>query len=437
MSSYASAPPAIMATAVPVPVTATHTHTHHNTQLHNNVFNPYKPNHPDGYHVTSEINLQQIVLNNQSSNTKVEQHVEQEQRLNTHTIQDLKAQGYTDGLIRALQVNKTEFPIRFWVVDNSGSMWTNDGHRMIQSTTRTRTPKYIDCTRWEEIKETVLYHANMAAQLNMPTIFRLLNHPGSSIGSQQFGICTNTNTCIDNNSKIGAFADVSNAERIMNAIRPQGGTPLTDHILAIQQQVMEIAPQLNATGKRAVVVFATDGIPTDSQGYDSQGARNQFVQALRLMEGLPVWIVIRICTDDDDVVEFYNDLDEKLELSLEVLDDFQGEAKEVFAFNPWLNYALPIHRIRELGFHDRVFDLIDERRLTKTDVRQYCQLLFGQDRFDGTPDPAVDWNGFIAALEKMSYGEEKQWNPISKKNKPLVSIQKLKRTYGNSGCVIM
>ena len=78
------------------------------------------PNHPDGYHVTSEINLQQIVLNNQSSNTKVEQ----EQRLNTHTIQDLKAQGYTDGLIRALQVNKTEFPIRFWVVDNSGSMWT-------------------------------------------------------------------------------------------------------------------------------------------------------------------------------------------------------------------------------------------------------------------------------------------------------------------------
>jgi len=274
--------------------------------------------------------------------------------------------------------------------------------------------------------------------LNMPTIFRLLNHPGSSIGSQQFGICTNA-TCVndDNHHKIGAFAEVSNAERIMNAIRPQGGTPLTDHILAIQQQVMEIAPQLNATGKRAVVVIATDGIPTDSQGYDSQGARNQFVQALRLMEGLPVWIVIRICTDDDDVVEFYNDLDEKLELSLEVLDDFQGEAKEVFEFNPWLNYALPIHRIRELGFHDRVFDLIDERRLTKTDVRQYCQLLFGQDRFDGTPDPAVDWSGFIAALEKMSYGEEKQWNPISKKNKPLVSINRLKRTYGSGGCVIM
>jgi len=421
-----------MAEAIPVPATTTH---HHNTQLHNNVFNPYKPNHPDGYHVTSEINLQQIILNNQqSSNTTT---IKEEQRpalLDAHTIEDLKAQGYTDGLIRALQVNKTEFPIRFWVVDNSGSMWTNDGHRMIQSNS-SATPKFIDCTRWEEIKETVLYHANMAAQLNMPTIFRLLNHPGSSIGSQQFGICTNT--CVGANDKIGAFGEVSNAERIMNATRPQGGTPLTDHILAIQQQVMEIAPQLNATGKRAVVVIATDGIPTDSQGYDSQGARNQFVQALRLMEGLPVWIVIRICTDDDDVVEFYNDLDEKLELSLEVLDDFQGEAKEVFAFNPWLNYALPIHRIRELGFHDRVFDLIDERRLTKTDVRQYCQLLFGQDRFDGTPDPAVDWNGFIAALEKMSYGEEKQWNPISKKNKPLVSINKLKRTYGNMGCIIM
>jgi hypothetical protein len=31
---------------------------------------------------------------------------------------------------------------------------------------------------------------------------------------------------------------------------------------------------------------------------------------------------------------------------------FAGEALEVTAENPWLNYALPLHQLREMGFHD-------------------------------------------------------------------------------------
>jgi len=42
-----------------------------------------------------------------------------------------------------------------------------------------------------------------------------------------------------------------------------------------------------------------------------------------------------------------------------------GEAAEVTKENPWLNYALPLHRLREFGFHDRVFDILDERPLLK------------------------------------------------------------------------
>ena len=58
------------------------------------------------------------------------------------------------------------------------------------------------------------------------------------------------------------------------------------------------------------------------------------VESLRMLEGLPVWVVIRLCTDEEDVVDFYNQLDELLELSIDVLDDFIGESEEVFEHNP-------------------------------------------------------------------------------------------------------
>ena len=48
------------------------------------------------------------------------------------------------------------------------------------------------------------------------------------------------------------------------------------------------------------------------------------------MEGLPIWIVIRLCTDEAAVTEFYNSLDEELELNLEVVDEYKSEAKEVY-----------------------------------------------------------------------------------------------------------
>jgi hypothetical protein len=64
------------------------------------------------------------------------------------------------------------------------------------------------------------------------------------------------------------------------------------------------------------------------------------------------------------LLKFYNNLDKQLEADIEVLDDFTQEAKEVSTKNDWLNYALPIHRCREMGYHSRLLDLLDEKPLS-------------------------------------------------------------------------
>ena len=146
-----------------------------------------------------------------------------------------------------------------------------------------------------------------------------------------------------------------------------------------------------------------------------------------------------VLIDKQDVVNFYNNLDENLEISLEVIDDFEAEAKEVHEKNPWLNYALPLHRCRESGFYHRLFDLLDERALTKGELLEFFSLIFGQDEVDGAGDPDENWNKFVKTITRLTKSEGNQWNPIKKKMSPWVDLKELNNTYGKSAgdCTIM
>jgi len=301
---------------------------------------------------------------------------------------------------------------------------TEDGHRIVETGVTKRSTAFFDCSRWDELRQTVLYHVDLAHNLNAATKFRLLNSPPNKPGGQFFNIATESNTS----------ADVSHARNIMMSTRPTGATPLTEHILDIREEISSYANMLKSEGKRAVVVIATDGVPSDEYGYNSDLTKDQFMKALRSLEGLPVWLVIRLCTDDDNTVEFYNDIDEQLEVSIDVLDDFEGEAKEICEHNSWINYALPIHRMRELGFYDRSFDMIDERSLTKSEIRDYCAILFGEEHLDGIPDPFVDWKGFVSKISDIVHKGKHYWNPLKKKMMPLIDTKLLYRKYGHANC---
>jgi hypothetical protein len=151
----------------------------------------------------------------------------------------LQRQGYTIGLAKALLANTDSFEQRIWIVDNSGSMTITDGHRINETTDGKLSITSV--TRWEELQETVIYHAQMAAVLNSFTRFCLLNDPGPLIRQRELVVAL-PNDDIDR--------EIHLVRTVMTKTKPDGVTPLTKHILKMQAEIREMLPQLQRTGRR-------------------------------------------------------------------------------------------------------------------------------------------------------------------------------------------
>ena len=53
------------------------------------------------------------------------------------------------------------------------------------------------------------------------------------------------------------------------------------------------------------------------------------IAVMRPLDQLPVWVVIRLCTNEDNMVNYWNNIDSAIELNMDVIDDPLGEAKEI------------------------------------------------------------------------------------------------------------
>lgn len=334
----------------------------------------------------------------------------------------LKEQGFPFGLAQETGNTKATYPLRFWIIDNSGSMRTNDGHQIRGDAEHIRV---VECNRWTELQGTVEYHIELAGLLMATTVFRMLNDPGVLVGPQEFSVAESDSPSVDE--------DVRKAKSIISKSEPRGVTPLTEHLHAIRERIHAVEHALRGNGQQAVIIIATDGLPSNNYGETTESVKTEFIAALRSLQSLPVWVVVRLCTDNDEVVEYYNNLDSILELPLEVIDDFFGEGQEIYAANKWLNYGLPLHRCREMGYHHRVFDLLDERLLNKDELRTFLQLLFGRTAMEDAPDPHADWKGFVDVVSRVVKAEGKQWNPNTKKLDYWIDVKQLEKAFGKRG----
>ena len=296
----------------------------------------------------------------------------------------------------------------------------NDGKRLLD-TKSSRDVRFLQCTRWNELRETVKFHAQLAALLEAPTKFTLLNDPGRRIPTEftiaQEGIHAASSSL---------ETQLANLERSLYDVNPSGCTPLTQKLYYLYKHIAELGPLL-VEGKKVSVILATDGVPTDTNGMAGPQVDEEFRNALRQLQTLEVWIVIRLCTDDAHIIQYYQKLDDELELNLEVLDDFEAEAKEVFTFNPWMTYGLPLHRLREMGMASHpLLDLMDEAAFGLDQIRSFCQLLLGGIAW---PDPHLNLEEFLQYLQKRLAKESKPFHPLKKKPQPWISIPKLRRQF--------
>ncbi|KAL3925511.1 MAG: hypothetical protein SGPRY_003628 [Prymnesium sp.] len=297
---------------------------------------------------------------------------------------------FPPGLLQAIVASIEAFPLRVWVVDNSGSMNMSGGSRIVESKGKVRASHACACvnvTRWAELGDSVRMAAEITTALGARTDFNLLNATPAgqffTVGfDERIGIPPNT------------LCDEAGMSKVMSE-SPCGRTPLTQAVQAIIAAVAPVAHKLQASGQQVAVIIATDGLPDDS---------NSFLAALQQLQQLPVWIVVRLCTDDvrsrstmcEAVVEYWGSLDKQLEAPLEVLDDLIGESEEIYAVSPWLTYGPPLHYAREFGSKNKLFDLLDERKLLPSQVKELVESILGCKPL---PEPEVDISDFIKAVK--------------------------------------
>uniref|UniRef100_A0A7S3NEZ6 VWFA domain-containing protein n=1 Tax=Aureoumbra lagunensis TaxID=44058 RepID=A0A7S3NEZ6_9STRA len=320
---------------------------------------------------------------------------------------------FPEGIVERFRKSCEDIAIRYWVIDNSGSMSASDGHRFImEGNDRGR---FVSSTRWEELCDSVEFHASVAANLGAPTQFRLLNQPS--------GCPLNIN--VGYGQPLQEMAEIRN----LIASSPLGRTPLCQRIKEIIYEIRDVEQQLRANNKHALIVIASDGEPSDGD----------VEQALRPLRDLPVWVVVRLCTEEDSVVDFWNEVDTDLELQMDVLDDVAGEAKEVHDHNSFLTYGLPLHRLREWGCTDKIFDVIDEQKLTLPQVQHLVSLIYGPVA-DDLPHPELNWKKFLKQLKKIQTTDPTGglvFDPLTKRSSFWFNLRRLNHLYGHGTCHLM
>mmetsp|Transcript_3607 Transcript_3607/g.5057 ORF Transcript_3607/g.5057 Transcript_3607/m.5057 type:complete len:415 (-) Transcript_3607:820-2064(-) len=316
---------------------------------------------------------------------------------------------------------------RYWLIDNSASMTSQDGHRYMNDSDGGG-HRMDRSTRWDELKDTLHFVGRMAIKLQAWTEFRLINKPPNHSGYIRLGL--------------GENDEVDLLMKFLETI-PLGHTPLCTCLKNLENDIKRHAEQVkDLEGKYICVVISTDGEPTDvAQSKWQETVVQIFINLLhKLANGVKTHILIRPCTDVDNIVKFWNDIDKNLdasskgfdEFSLDVLDDLAGECKDVMDKTPWLTYGPELHRLREWGVLGRIFDDIDESPINIANLVDIIGIIFGSQVTDTLPPPQGQkkdsWGKFLQHVSVAQDNLKERgntFNAVKNEITPWIDLKKL------------
>ena len=327
----------------------------------------------------------------------------------------LSALGIPSGLARLAHDEAARVGVRIFLLDNSGSTNTMDGH--VLSGGRLRT-----CTRWEEIREMARSACALGAATGVPCEFHLLNplrgrHAFFGRGDEAVAV-----EGVDWVRTAGGRSDARALDSFLDKVVPQGVTPLAERLRTLRPRFDAFAAETAGRGALAFLVIATDGAPTprDSGSPTPAAAAAALGELRALTAALPVRLVVRLCTDEDEAVSFWNGADAETELPLDVLDDLTSEAREVrSAGNGWFAYTPALHMLRESGTLVGLLDLLDERALRPGEAATLASLLLDVD----LPDWKHEAAEFAPALRAAAVAAGGAFDPRRSREVPVVDAE--------------
>jgi hypothetical protein len=174
-----------------------------------------------------------------------------------------------------------------------------------------------NATRWHEARDCVSFQSYMAAKCWISMKLWLLNDDND--GAHKFSLCC------------GSPEDVPDeVSRLKSALKhatlAQDRCPLSVQVHKIGKIISDMTPALNANDQKVTVVICTQGLPTDERGKSTRTVQQEFWSELKALSKLPVKLIVRLCTDNEEVMNVYNKLDGRIE-SIDVLDDYWGEVR--------------------------------------------------------------------------------------------------------------
>ena len=202
-------------------------------------------------------------------------------------------------------------------------------------------------------------------------------------------------------------------------------TTITTYVKAVYEQLAAIEENLKKNERKVSIIINVGEHSLSFKEENEDDGLQLFIDAMKALESLSVDVTIIL---GETMIPFLNVLDSELERS-KIVPGHLSEANEIGKYQKWLNYSTHLHRCRKFGCTTQELEVLNKRKLTVSEMRNYCEFLFDED----FPDPTDDWAAFTETLQHAMEYEHEQWNPLKRKLMPWIDIKKLTKEYYRKG----